>query len=349
MKINETIRKYRKEKNLTQEQIANQLGVSAPAVNKWENGISYPDIELLAPLARLLEIDIDTLLSFREELTEKEIAGFINQLSEGMIKVGFEESYRQAEQKIREFPNCYKLILWSAQVLNGYLVMKFQDIKEKENYQNQIMKWFEKVAFCDEAELAKAAQISLAQYYMNSERYEEAQKILDKIPPVGFDKRTTQVQLLVSQSKYDDAYRIQDEMLYQQANGLINNMMHTLSMLCKQKKQEDAIYYADMINQMEETFQLGCYIGSLAYFTVYAEMGDKDRSMDYLEKMMDGLVSMRMPKTSRLYQHMKFNEDDGLDKMKEMIVKSFDTDKSFDFIRKEPRYQALVRRSETKK
>lgn len=78
MKIYETIRKYRKEQNLTQEQVANQLGVSAPAVNKWENGISYPDIELLAPLARLLKIDIDTLLSFHEELSEKEIGQFIN-------------------------------------------------------------------------------------------------------------------------------------------------------------------------------------------------------------------------------------------------------------------------------
>lgn len=40
MKIGEVIRKYRKEKDLTQEQMANYLGVSAPAVNKWENGDS---------------------------------------------------------------------------------------------------------------------------------------------------------------------------------------------------------------------------------------------------------------------------------------------------------------------
>ena len=40
MKINEIIRKYRKEQDLTQEQIANYLGVTAPAVNKWEKGVS---------------------------------------------------------------------------------------------------------------------------------------------------------------------------------------------------------------------------------------------------------------------------------------------------------------------
>ena len=44
MKINETIRQRRIERYLTQEQVANYLGVTAPAVNKWEKGTSYPDI-----------------------------------------------------------------------------------------------------------------------------------------------------------------------------------------------------------------------------------------------------------------------------------------------------------------
>jgi transcriptional regulator with XRE-family HTH domain len=68
MQIGEVIRKYRKERNLTQEEMANCLGVTAPAVNKWENANSLPDILLLAPIARLLGISLNTLLSFREEL-----------------------------------------------------------------------------------------------------------------------------------------------------------------------------------------------------------------------------------------------------------------------------------------
>lgn len=41
MRIGEIIRRYRKEQNLTQEEVANFLGVTAPAVNKWENGVSH--------------------------------------------------------------------------------------------------------------------------------------------------------------------------------------------------------------------------------------------------------------------------------------------------------------------
>ncbi|MDE7067549.1 MAG: helix-turn-helix domain-containing protein, partial [Schaedlerella arabinosiphila] len=80
MQIGEVIRKHRKLKNLTQEEMAARLGVTAPAVNKWENGNSFPDIMLLAPIARLLGITVDTLLSFREELTAQEIGNIIYEM-----------------------------------------------------------------------------------------------------------------------------------------------------------------------------------------------------------------------------------------------------------------------------
>ena len=62
MQLGQVIRKYRKIKNMTQEEMAVRLRVTAPAVNKWENGNSLPDIMLLAPIARLLGITTDELL-----------------------------------------------------------------------------------------------------------------------------------------------------------------------------------------------------------------------------------------------------------------------------------------------
>ena len=52
LKIGANIAALRKEKGFTQEQLAAMIGVSAPAVSKWETGNSYPDITLLCPLAR---------------------------------------------------------------------------------------------------------------------------------------------------------------------------------------------------------------------------------------------------------------------------------------------------------
>lgn len=96
MKINEMIRERHIAKKLTQEQMAGYLGVTAPAVNKWEKGTSYPDITLLPALARLLDTDLNTLLSFQEDLSDREIALFLNELSELSEKEGVETLYVRA-------------------------------------------------------------------------------------------------------------------------------------------------------------------------------------------------------------------------------------------------------------
>ena len=76
MPMNEVIYEKRKELGLTQEQIAAYLGVSAPAVNKWEKGNTYPDITLLPALARLLKVDLNTLLCFQDGPSQQEIYYF---------------------------------------------------------------------------------------------------------------------------------------------------------------------------------------------------------------------------------------------------------------------------------
>ena len=69
MKIHEVIRTRRQALGVTQEGLADRLGVFASAVNKWENALDYPDITLLPTLARTLGVDLNTLLSFREDMT----------------------------------------------------------------------------------------------------------------------------------------------------------------------------------------------------------------------------------------------------------------------------------------
>ena len=56
------IAELRRKKNMTQEELAAELGVTAQAVSKWENDLSCPDITLLPQLARLFGVTIDELL-----------------------------------------------------------------------------------------------------------------------------------------------------------------------------------------------------------------------------------------------------------------------------------------------
>ena len=60
--LGETIQALRRQKNLTQEQLAEQVGVSRQAVSKWELNTALPDTDKLVPLARALGVSVDELL-----------------------------------------------------------------------------------------------------------------------------------------------------------------------------------------------------------------------------------------------------------------------------------------------
>lgn len=62
MELGKTINELRKKNNMTQEELAAKLGVSAQAVSKWENDLSCPDISLLPDISKLFGISVDELL-----------------------------------------------------------------------------------------------------------------------------------------------------------------------------------------------------------------------------------------------------------------------------------------------
>ena len=61
----ENLKKYRLLKNLTQEDVAEYLGITAQSVSKWERGESYPDITFLPALANIFETSVDLLIGMR--------------------------------------------------------------------------------------------------------------------------------------------------------------------------------------------------------------------------------------------------------------------------------------------
>ncbi len=69
MEFNEKIQQLRKQKGVTQEQLAESLYVSRTAISKWESGRGYPNIESLKAIASFFEITLDDLLSSNELLT----------------------------------------------------------------------------------------------------------------------------------------------------------------------------------------------------------------------------------------------------------------------------------------
>ena len=61
-KIGSFLKELRKEQNLTQEQFAEQLGVSGRSVSRWETGINMPDISLLVEIAEFYDVSISEII-----------------------------------------------------------------------------------------------------------------------------------------------------------------------------------------------------------------------------------------------------------------------------------------------
>ena len=94
MEFNEKLQALRKQKNLTQEELAEKLFVSRTAVSKWESGRGYPGIDSLKEIAKLFGVTIDELLSGNELLTiaeedTKQIKTHFLDLAFGLLDISF--------------------------------------------------------------------------------------------------------------------------------------------------------------------------------------------------------------------------------------------------------------------
>ena len=100
--IGEKISYYRKQKNMTQEQLANQIGISAQAVSGWEREVGYPDITLLPGISHALGISIDELMGNDEIGVREDIKNFYERFwrldSTGKLKLALEYYHKYPEK-----------------------------------------------------------------------------------------------------------------------------------------------------------------------------------------------------------------------------------------------------------
>lgn len=103
MKIHENIRSIRKERQMTQEALAEAMGVSCAAVSKWEKGQCVPDLVTLMALADYFEMSVDALLDHRLEggSLEKQLNG----AESAADACDAEEAARLCSQALRFYPN----------------------------------------------------------------------------------------------------------------------------------------------------------------------------------------------------------------------------------------------------
>lgn len=267
MKMHKIIKERRLALNFTQEQIAKYLGVTTPAVNKWEKGISYPDISLLPALARLLDTDLNTLLSFQDDLTDKEVAIFLNQVSETIEKEGFAAGYDLAIAKLKEYPTCDQLVCQVAMLLDGALMLKESKEDCLEEYRTEIMSLYKRAARSDNIQIKEQAISHLISNAIQRKNYTEAQALLDIISdPSPVDKKQIQAKMYIEQGELSKAAKTVEEKLLLLNTEVHETLLSLMDIAIKDKRYDDAGYIANVDEQATKIFDLWEYNRYLAHF-----------------------------------------------------------------------------------
>ena len=112
--IGEKIRFYRKKWSMTQEQLAEAMGVTVGAVSKWESGQSIPDVEMIVELACFFETSVDVLLDYGWERESR--GNVVEKLQRFPVDKNLQEGMRYAEKALQKYPNSFDVVYRSAQI-----------------------------------------------------------------------------------------------------------------------------------------------------------------------------------------------------------------------------------------
>ena len=121
IKLSETIRSFRKARSLTQEQLAEALGVTAGAVYKWEAGLSTPDIELIVSLADLFDTSVDVLLGY--DIKSHKKSAVVARLRELMHNRD-DRALAEADSALTRYPNCFDIVYCGATLYHMFGLIK---------------------------------------------------------------------------------------------------------------------------------------------------------------------------------------------------------------------------------
>ncbi len=346
MNMNDILRDKRKSLGLTQEQVASFLGITAPAVNKWEKGLSCPDIALLPALARLLKTDPNTLLCFKENLSDQEIGLFLNEVSAAIKNEGFQHGFSLAVEQIKEYPRCGKLKQNLALVLEGSILIANLTEDECQEFTSQIDKLYEEVAICDDENLANNAKFMLASKCLQRKEYDKAQSLLDQIPKKSDipDKQSLQASLLSLQGKSSDAAVILERMALSSLQETLMAVTKLIPILVYENKLSEAEHLAKASQLQYEAFGLWQYSAYLAPMQLAVSMRDTSKTVTVIGKMLESTVTAWDFSACPLYLHQSLKE--GSDNMGRnflpMLLSDLESNPEYSFLWQVPQFGELI-------
>lgn len=193
MNIGNKIRELRKQQGITQEQLAESIGISFQAVSKWENNIALPDITLVPVLASYFGVSMDELFDFNLKEIEHAVR-IITEKAYQYRESNPAESRRILEEGLKKYPE-------NDILLNNLLYVLDYSVKPDETIAIA-SKLIEKT---NQNDVKYDALRFLAYAYKAKGDLESAEAAIEQIPEIYFTKLTEKAYLLSGKAKSEAA------------------------------------------------------------------------------------------------------------------------------------------------
>ena len=288
MRMSEIIRARRRALGLTQEEAASRLGVTASAFNKWERGVSLPDIGVLPALARLLGVDMNELFNFGSDLSRAEIGEFLNSLDDKARSEGYAATFELGVKKLREYPNCDSLLISTALYLDGALFL--YGVEDTESYRDTIDGWYEELCSSTESGVREQAVVMVLSRCRTRGEFERAEALLDSLPPVTVDGVEQRALLYTAQDRRDEARPIWQSRVLDGISEAVTAMAHLVEDAVKSGRTEDAKYITEAIEAVTEAAHLPEWMwlaSALDFAETMGEAGHVEALKQRLKKSLD--------------------------------------------------------------
>lgn len=188
LKLGENLKKFRLQRELTQEQLADVLSVSAQAVSRWENGTTYPDITLLPTIASYFEITLDELMGMESWRSEEQLKELLGQLEENGSKGLIYENILLLRDAVKTYPTNYEL---QFRLVNQLAFCEYKDGRglseeEKISFNREAAEIGNRIlSHCTDGAIINQTTQQLCYIYSSLGEKEKAIEYAKKLPNIG--------------------------------------------------------------------------------------------------------------------------------------------------------------------
>lgn len=340
MKINDVIRTRRQTLGLTQERLAGKLGVSAPAVNKWEKGLNYPDITILPALARTLGVDLNTLLSFQEDMSREEIGQFLNELTQTAHSMGCEAAFALAREKLWAFPNNDQLAFSVAGILEGVLTL-FPAEEEQKAWREEISALYERSVRSADPKVQEWAAYTLAARCIANGELERGEELLETLSDTHRGKQALTACLREKQGQRGEAWTLMEQELFNLAHSIQSVLARMLDLALKEGDQEQAQSLAEKAAEAGEALDLADYAALAAPLQLALEQHNAPAALELMKRLLRSMTKPWDRKASPLYRHLRV-KGEAQSLLLQPFLEQLQTDPQCEFLRETEGYQALL-------